>query len=218
MEYGILCLLPPVAMLAFALKTKKSFEALIFGTLVAYIIMYGPKFVEPWCDLLLSEACNPDNQYILLLCGLFGGFIFLLREAKGTIGFSRVLERFCKSECMIMLTSVVMGIIIFVDDYLNIMTVGTCMKDVCDKKKVPRQALAYIIDSTGAPVCALIPFSTWVVFYSGVFIQEQGILDMGFTTGMSVYLKVLPYMFYPIAAILIVFLFALGLLFPSWVR
>ena len=111
-----------------------------------------------------------------------------------------------------------MGIIIFVDDYLNIMTVGTCMKDVCDKKKVPRQALAYIIDSTGAPVCALIPFSTWVVFYSGVFIQEQGILDMGFTTGMSVYLKVLPYMFYPIAAILIVFLFALGLLFPSWVR
>lgn len=212
MEYGILCLLPPVAMLAFALKTKKSFEALIFGTLVAYIIMYGPKFVEPWCDLLLSEACNPDNQYILLLCGLFGGFIFLLREAKGTIGFSRVLERFCKSECMIMLTSVVMGIIIFVDDYLNIMTVGTCMKDVCDKKKVPRQALAYIIDSTGAPVCALIPFSTWVVFYSGVFIQEQGILDMGFTTGMSVYLKVLPYMFYPIAAILIVFLFALGLL------
>ena len=59
------------------------------------------------------------------------------------------------------------------------------MKDVCDKRKVPRQALAYIIDSTGAPVCALIPFSTWVVFYSGVFIQEPDILNMGFSTGMS---------------------------------
>lgn len=92
------------------------------------------------------------------------------------------------------------------------MTVGTCMKDVCDKRKVPRQALAYIIDSTGAPVCALIPFSTWVVFYSGVFIQEPGILNMGFSTGMSVYLKVLPYMFYPMTALLVVVLFACKLM------
>ena len=171
MQYGVLCLLPPAAMLIFALKTKKSFEALIFGTLVAYLIMYKAAFIGPWCDLLLSEISNADNQYILLLCGLFGGFIFLLREAKGTLGFSNLLSRFCKNERITMMMSVFLGIIIFVDDYLNIMTVGTCMKDVCDKRKVPRQALAYIIDSTGAPVCALIPFSTWVVFYSGVFIQ-----------------------------------------------
>ena len=212
MQYGVLCLLPPAAMLIFALKTKKSFEALIFGTLVAYLIMYKAAFIEPWCDLLLSEISNADNQYILLLCGLFGGFIFLLREAKGTLGFSNLLSRFCKNERITMMMSVFLGIIIFVDDYLNIMTVGTCMKDVCDKRKVPRQALAYIIDSTGAPVCALIPFSTWVVFYSGVFIQEPDILNMGFSTGMSVYLKVLPYMFYPMAALLVVILFACKLM------
>lgn len=212
MQYGVLCLLPPAAMLIFALKTKKSFEALIFGTLVAYLIMYKAAFIGPWCDLLLSEISNADNQYILLLCGLFGGFIFLLREAKGTLGFSNLLSRFCKNERITMMMSVFLGIIIFVDDYLNIMTVGTCMKDVCDKRKVPRQALAYIIDSTGAPVCALIPFSTWVVFYSGVFIQEPDILNMGFSTGMSVYLKVLPYMFYPMAALLVVVLFACKLM------
>lgn len=212
MQYGVLCLLPPAAMLIFALKTKKSFEALIFGTLVAYLIMYKAAFIGPWCDLLLSETSNADNQYILLLCGLFGGFIFLLREAKGTLGFSNLLSRFCKNERITMMMSVFPGIIIFVDDYLNIMTVGTCMKDVCDKRKVPRQALAYIIDSTGAPVCALIPFSTWVVFYSGVFIQEPDILNMGFSTGMSVYLKVLPYMFYPMAALLVVILFACKLM------
>ena len=212
MQYGVLCLLPPAAMLIFALKTKKSFEALIFGTLVAYLIMYKAAFIGPWCDLLLSEISNADNQYILLLCGLFGGFIFLLREAKGTLGFSNLLSRFCKNERITMMMSVFLGIIIFVDDYLNIMTVGTCMKDVGDKRKVPRQALAYIIDSTGAPVCALIPFSTWVVFYSGVFIQEPDILNMGFSTGMSVYLKVLPYMFYPMAALLVVVLFACKLM------
>ncbi|MCQ2540421.1 MAG: hypothetical protein MJ114_08265, partial [Acetatifactor sp.] len=97
-------------------------------------------------------------------------------------------------------------------DYLNIMTIGTCMKDVFDKRKLPRQSLAYIIDSTGAPVCALIPFSTWVVFYSGVFLQEQTILDMGYETGMSIYMDVLPYMFYPIFALLVVVLFAAGLM------
>ena len=86
--------------------------------------------------LLLSEISNADNQYILLLCGLFGGFIFLLREAKGTMGFSALLSRFCKSERMVMLTSVFMGIIIFVDDYLNIMTVGTCMILYLPRKKM----------------------------------------------------------------------------------
>ena len=77
MQYGILCLLPPAAMLIFALKTKKSFEALIFGTLVAYLIMYKTAFIGPWCDLLLSEISNADNQYILLLCGLFGSNYYL---------------------------------------------------------------------------------------------------------------------------------------------
>ncbi|MCQ2451815.1 MAG: hypothetical protein MJ075_01595 [Oscillospiraceae bacterium] len=210
MNYGFLTLIPPLAMLVFALKTKKSFEALIFGTLIAYIIMHGFRFIIPWCELLLSEISNADNQYILTLCGLFGGFIFLLKEAKGTLGFSNLLSRFCKSERSVLLTSIVMGIIIFVDDYLNIMTIGTCMNEVCDRRRIPRQALAYVIDSTGAPVCALIPFSTWVVFYSGVFIQEPIIQGMGFTNGMSVYLKVLPYMFYPICALLVVFLCALG--------
>ncbi len=79
-----------------------------------------------------------------------------------------------------MMMSVFLGIIIFVDDYLNIMTVGTCMKDVCDKRKVPRQALAYIIDSTGAPVCALIPFFhlgsfLFRCFYSGTGHSQYGL-------------------------------------------
>lgn len=212
MEYGIWCLVPPAVMLAFALKTRKSFEALILGSIVAYVIMHGVNFIQPWCELLLGEVSSRDNEYILLLCGLFGGFIFLLKEAKGTMGFSGLLARLCKSERSVLLTSALMGVVIFVDDYLNIMTIGTCMNDVCDKKRIPRESLAYVIDSTGAPVCALIPFSTWVVFYSGVFIQEQIIQDMGYATGMSVYLEVLPYMFYPICALLVVFLFAAGVL------
>lgn len=211
-NYGIISLVPPLVMLIFALKTRKSFESLILGTITAYVILYGFRFIGPWCEMLLDEISNPDNQYILLLCGLFGGFIFLLKEAKGTIGFSNALSRFCKSERSVLLTSVVMGIAIFVDDYLNIMTIGTCMNDLCDKRKVPRQALAYVIDSTGAPVCALLPFSTWVVFYAGIFFQEPAVVALGYGNGMNTYLHAIPYMFYPIAALLIVILFAAGIM------
>lgn len=145
-----------------------------------------------------------------MLCGMFGGLIFLLREVKGTMGFSNFISRYCKSERSIMLMSVAMGIVIFVDDYLNVMTVGTCMKGLYDKKRLPREALAYIIDSTGAPVCAILPLSTWVVFYSGMFGQDPSLKDVGFTSGMEVYYNALPFMFYPFAALLVVFLFAMG--------
>ncbi|MBQ0001520.1 MAG: sodium:proton antiporter [Clostridiales bacterium] len=205
-----LCLLPPAAMLIFAIKTKKSFEALIFGSLVAYILMHGIGFLAPWCELVLDEISNPDNEYILLICGLFGSLIFLLREARGTEGFSRLVLRFCKSEKMVLLTSSILGCVIFVDDYLNIMTIGTCMKDVCDKRKVPREALAYVIDSTGAPVCALLPFSTWSVFYAGIFMEEAAVVGLGFGTGIATYLHVIPFMFYPIFALALTVLFSIG--------
>lgn len=210
MDYGVLSLVPPLVMLLFALKTKKSFEALILGTLVGYVLMHGFGFLAPWCDMLLEECSNRDNLYILMLCGMFGGLIFLLREVKGTMGFSNFISRYCRSERSIMLMSVLMGIIIFVDDYLNVMTVGTCMKGLYDKKQLPREALAYIIDSTGAPVCAILPLSTWVVFYSGMFGQDPSLKDVGFTSGMEVYYNALPFMFYPFAALFVVFLFAMG--------
>ncbi len=212
MEYGWICLLPPFAMLAFAIKTKKSFEALIFGSLIAYIIMYGVSFLPSWCELVLDEISNADNEYILLICGLFGALIFILREARGTEGFSRMVLRFCKSERMVLLTSTILGCIIFVDDYLNIMTIGTCMKDACDKRKVPREALAYVIDSTGAPVCALLPVSTWAVFYAGIFMEEPAVADLGYASGVSTYMHVVPFMFYPIIALCLTFLFALGVM------
>lgn len=210
MDYGILTLLPPFAMLVFAIKTKKSFETLVFGSLVAFIITDGIHFLGPWCEMLLEECSNPDNQYILLLCGLFGSLIFLLKDAKGTMGFSRFMSKICKTEPMILVTSVVMGIIIFVDDYLNIMTVGTCMNEVCDKHRIPRESLAYIVDSTSAPMCALVPFSTWAVFYAGIFYTEQSVIDLGYGSGLSTYIHAIPLMFYPIAALVLCFLFALG--------
>lgn len=105
-----------------------------------------------------------------------------------------------------------MGILIFVDDYLNVLSIGVCMKGVCDKRKIPREALAYMLDATGAPVCVLLPFSTWAVFYASLFIDQASVKALGFKTGIQAYIRAIPYCFYPILTIAIVFLFALGVM------
>lgn len=104
-----------------------------------------------------------------------------------------------------------MGILIFVDDYLNIMTLSTCMRKLTDRQKVPRETLSYIIDSTGAPVCALLPFSTWAVFFAGLFYAEAGIPELGYGSAINTFCAVIPFIFYAIAAVALVPLFSLGL-------
>lgn len=94
-----------------------------------------------------------------------------------------------------------MGILIFVDDYLNIMTLSTCMRKLTDRQKVPRETLSYIIDSTGAPVCALLPFSTWAVFFAGLFYAEAGIPELGYGSAINTFCAVIPFIFYAIAAV-----------------
>ena len=100
-----------------------------------------------------------------------------------------------------------LGMIIFIDDYLNALSVGEAMKRVTDKYKVSRQKLAYIVDSTAAPVCVIIPISTWAVFFGGLLV-DNGIASPE-DKGISVYIDAIPYMFYPWIALLCVFLVAL---------
>ena len=118
----------------FALLTKKTLEALLLGTLSTYIIMYGFGFGSKWSEAFFTSAGNPDNQWVLIVCGLFGSLIALLRKSKGTLGFAGKLERYCKTQKSTLITTWILGILIFVDEYLNIMTLGACMKNISDKK------------------------------------------------------------------------------------
>lgn len=79
-------------------------------------------------------------MWLWLVCGLFGSLIALLQASKGTFGFQRIMEKLCKTERKTMLASFILGILIFVDDYLNVLTVGVCMKGLYDRKKVPRES------------------------------------------------------------------------------
>jgi hypothetical protein len=88
-----------------------------------------------------------------------------------------------------------LGIIVFIDDYLNALTVGAAMRKVTDQFGVSREKLAYVVDSTAAPICVLVPISTWAVFYASLF-QESGFAEPG--QGMDLYISAIPYMIYPI--------------------
>ena len=214
MDHGILTLLPIVTVVAIALKTRRTLEPLIAGTLVAYLIIDGPKFIFGWMDAFFRVATSYDHQWVFMVCLLFGSLIALLGASHGTMGFSKILDKLCRGPKSTLIITWIMGILIFVDDYLNIMTLSICMKKETDKHRIPREALSYVIDSTGAPVCALLPFSTWAVFFSGLFFAEAGVPELGYGSGISTFYRVIPFVFYAIAAVVIVPLFALSVIPP----
>ena len=211
MDYGIWTLLPIVVVVAVALKSKRALEPLILGTLLTYIIVDGLSFPIGWMDAFFRVATDQSHQWVFMVCGLFGALIALLGASHGTLGFSRLLGRLCRGPRTTLIVTWVMGILIFVDDYLNIMTLSTCMRKLTDRQKVPRETLSYIIDSTGAPVCALLPFSTWAVFFAGLFYAEAGIPELGYGSAINTFCAVIPFIFYAIAAVALVPLFSLGL-------
>ena len=210
MEYGALTLIPIVFIIVTAVLTRKSFESLMAGSVIACMIMHGTGFFLPWVDMLLETLSDPENQWVILVCGLFGSLIAMLRESRGTSGFIRIGEKLCRSERSALLGTFILGVVIFVDDYLNMLTVGTCMRPICDRRKVPREALAYLLDSTGTPICVLLPFSTWTAFYISLFMKEEAVQAMHFSSGLAMYIRTIPYIFYAIITVIMVFLFAMG--------
>lgn len=210
MEYGALTLIPIVFIIVTAILTRKSFESLMAGSVIACMIMHGTGFFLPWVDMLLETLSDPENQWVILVCGLFGSLIAMLRESRGTSGFIRIGEKLCRSERSALLGTFILGVVIFVDDYLNMLTVGTCMRPICDRRKVPREALAYLLDSTGTPICVLLPFSTWTAFYISLFMKEEAVQAMHFSSGLAMYIRTIPYNFYAIITVIMVFLFAMG--------
>ena len=203
MNIGLIALLIIVGIVVGAILTRRCTEFLVLGSIVGAIFLFGQNFMTEWLEIL-QNVCA-DNVWLILVCGLFGSLIALLQESKGSLGFSKLISKFCNTERKTLLTTFILGILIFVDDYLNVLSIGVCMKGVYDKRKIPRESLAFMLDSTGAPVCVLLPFSTWAVFFSSIFMEEKSVQDLGYSSAMDAYCSTIPFMFYPIIILIIVF-------------
>ena len=205
---GLIAILITLFVVVGAVATKRCVEFMIAGSMLCALFLYKGDFLGKWVQSLQDMLA--ENVWILLVCLLFGGLIGLLTASRGSSGFSRYLSKLCSTQKKTLLTTFVMGILIFVDDYLNVLSVGVCMKKISDRQKLPRESLAYLLDSTGAPVCVLLPFSTWAVFYAGLFYEQDSVKALGCRTAMEAYCRAIPFLFYPIFTLLIVFLFCMG--------
>lgn len=215
MNYGIITLLPALLVIIVAIKSKRTTEALLMGCVSSYLIIAVIDKKNPitlMVDSFFGVITDYDTVWLLIVCGLFGSLIAVINAAKGTHAIANFLGKICKTGKSTLLTSWLLGIIIFVDDYMNIMTISACTKKLSDLRKVPREALAYVIDSTGAPICVLLPFSTWAIFFAGIFYEQREIVELGYGSAIATYIQCIPYMFYAMVAVLIVPLFILGII------
>ena len=135
---------------------------------------------------------SEDMAWLFLVCGLMGSIIALIEHAGGSFAFGDWVSRRAKTRESSLLWAWVLGMAIFIDDYLNSLTVGSSMAPVTDRHKVSREMLAYVVDSTAAPVCVLIPISTWGVFV-GRLLESNGLAAEG--EGLVYFLKTIPYNF-----------------------
>jgi len=213
--YGIISLIPVTVVLVTAIITRRSVEPLVLGSIVGWIIieahddpgsLISLSFLWDTGESAVATMGDYDNMWICLVCALFGSIIAVIQKSGGAIAFGTWLGSKVKSERMALVTSWFLGLVVFLDDYMNCLVVGSTMRNITDKKKIPRAALAYIVDATAAPVCLLVPITTWAVYLAGL-IENAGLADEG--EGMSVYITAIPYMFYPLVTVVVTFLFAM---------
>ncbi|NBI11206.1 hypothetical protein D1641_14495 [Colidextribacter sp. OB.20] len=204
MNYGFLSCIPILVLIIGAVMTRKMPHMLMLASFIGAIILYGKDFFSGWINVMYAALANGSDQYILLILVCSGAMIRLLEKSGAMLGFRNMISKYAKDEHRVMFFTWVLGIIVFIDDYLNALAVSSAMRGLSDEHKIPREHLAYTVNVGGACVCVLIPFSSWAAFGIGTF------GEYGWT--FSDYVHAIPFMFYPIVALLICLLLGLGVI------
>ena len=171
--------------------------------------MDGWQFADRLAVVTTQVLADESTAWVLLVCGLYGSFIALLVKGGGAYAFGEWLAPKLQGKRSSLLATWVLGLAIFLDDYLNSLTVGATMKSVTDRFKTSREMLAYVVDSTAAPMCLLIPISSWGVYFAGL-LEKNGVAESG--QGIALFVESIPYMFYPLLAIVVVPLVIVGVI------
>ena len=197
-------LVPPIVAIGLALITKEAYSSLFVGILVGALLHCQFKPVAT-LDTIVNDGlitAIADNAGIFLFLVILGTIVALVNASGGSAAFGRWAEKNIKSRVGAMLATFVLGVLIFIDDYFNCLTVGSVMRPVTDGHKISRVKLAYLIDATAAPVCMIAPVSSWAAAVSGVAAD----LDTGIS-GIQLFVQAIPYNFYS----LLTFVFIIAL-------
>ncbi len=194
-------LVPTLIVFMLAVWTRRPIESLIAGALVGLLIVHGTGFVEGFAETSIRVMTDEDVAWVILVCGFMGSLIGLLIRTGATSAFTARMAARVRGKKSALFAAWGLGILMFVDDYLNSLAVGSAMRDLTDKYRIAREKLAYVVDSTAAPISVIIPFSTWGAFFGGLLVAN-GLAAEG--QGLAVYISAIPYMLYAWVAVLIV--------------
>lgn len=202
----LIMLIPIILLVVVAALSRNLLFSMICSSFLAVIIECKTGFFTGYIDHTYEVLGNSTLQYILIFAVLAGAMIKLLEKSGAMTGFSKIMNKLANTPRKSMFLTWLLGGVIFIDDYLNALAVSTTMIGITDKQKIPREHLAYTVNSMGACVCVMLPVTSW----AACAISTLKDIDVS----KSVYIHAIPYMFYPIAAIICCLLLALGV-FPK---
>ena len=189
-------LLPPVIAIALALITKEVYSSLFLGIVVGGLLYSNFSFegtvLHVFEDGIVSVLSDSYNVGILVFLVILGAMVCLMNKAGGSAAFGRWAQTHIKSRAGAQLATIVLGCLIFIDDYFNCLTVGSVMRPITDKHRVSRAKLAYLIDATAAPICIIAPISSWAAAVAGF--AEDG-------QGLNLFIRAIPFNFYAILTV-----------------
>lgn len=197
-------LVPPIVAIALALITKEVYSSLFVGILVGGLFFSGFSFEGTVTHVFqggfLSVLSDSYNVGILIFLVILGIIVSLMNKAGGSAAFGRWAGERIKTRSGAQLATMALGVLIFIDDYFNCLTVGSVMRPVTDKHNISRAKLAYLIDATAAPVCIIAPISSWAAAVTG-FVEGED--------GLSLFINAIPYNFYALFTLLMIIVISL---------
>lgn len=190
-------LLPPIVAIALALITKEVYSSLFIGIVVGGLLYANFGFEgtirHVFLDGIVASVSDTYNMGILIFLVILGAMVCLMNRAGGSAAFGRWAQTHIKSRVGAQLATIILGCLIFIDDYFNCLTVGSVMRPVTDKHRISRAKLSYLIDATVAPVCIIAPISSWAAAVAGF--AEDG-------QGLNLFIRAIPFNFYALLTIL----------------
>lgn len=208
---GWLSVVPPLVAITLALIFKDVLLSLFLGIFSGALFLNGwnpiTAFVRSIDQFVAPSVANPSNAKLLIFTTLLGGMVGLISKSGGTQGLVDSLAKYATNARRGQIATWVMGVLVFFDDYANTLIVGSTMRPITDRLRISREKLAYVVDSTAAPVASLVPISTWIGFEVGLIAAAFTQLDLPYNAYLA-FVESIPFRFYPILALVFGFTIA----------
>ena len=206
---GAWVVIPAIFLIVYIFTTKRILEGLALVNVLCLIVGFKGGWFDGFNEVVLDVMMSEDIAWLLIVCGLMGGMVALIEKSGGGFAFANIAVKIAKTAKPTLLATAICSLLLSIDDYLSVLTSGSAMTPVNDRHKTPREMTAFVVDAAAAPASVLNPMSTWAIFIGGLMVAN-GLGEPG--QQVLAYVRLLPYNFYAMAALLVTFLVIAGVI------